>query len=194
MTRPTNPAATHHRRAQGSSTQHISCVDGRSTIARDRSARPSARLLGQPIGNADIELVPPGLRPHVIERSAPDLSVGSAAPIARAPTFVSDRQDGDVLFRRDVGDVVRERADRHSTHLERLVDSLDQSAGERPPRQMINRSIDSSEKGNCLAEKANPRCHSVRVSDSRCRTAIQSWLVASPARALRARSSISFAH
>jgi len=56
-----------------------------------------------------------------------------------------DRQDSDVLFRRHIGEVVRERADGHSTHLERLVDPVEQRAGERPPRQVIDGFVDRSQ-------------------------------------------------
>ncbi len=88
--------------------------------------------------------------------------------------------------------------------------AVEQCSGERPTGKMFNGSIDRCENdkaesrallfvpgrgifdlGDCLVEEANMRRHSVRASESRCRTAIQSWLVVSPAIARRARSSIS---
>lgn len=135
-----------------------------------------------------------------VTRAAP--SVGSVAPIARASTLVSDGQDSQTSITSDVCEVVREPLDLHPPNLQDLINSINQGAGKWPTRNAIDRPVDRCEKDQTkpmplsfvptrrvpefsdrLVEKTNLRRHSVRASDSRCRTAIQFWLVASPARA-----------
>jgi hypothetical protein len=77
--------------------------------------------------------------------------VDSAAPVERSAPIVSDREDVNLSFGHQVGDVVGKPGHPYSSHVEVLGQPVDRRSGSRPPNKKLDSSIDRRQESEAQA-------------------------------------------